>query len=149
MKVKKNGTVSLERDEVRIGNFFVKVEKDHIKIQDLNSMFTHRIRKHMAISTWIENMLEAGDGGKKSLETYVTVMWSVFSPAPDEEYMTDLVNAATATLQRHPEWYGMKKNPTEKDDEEALRAVKEMKEFEDEIKEKMKDEKTKKSSSKK
>ena len=143
MKVMKDGTVKAEKGEVRIGNFFVKSEAEHFKIQDINAMFSHRIRKRStAAGVWMENMLQLGEGGKESLRAYITVMWSVFSPAPDDDYMKDLVNAATETLKRHPDWYGLKKDATEKDDEEALKAVEEMKQFEEEVKEKLGDEDT-------
>ena len=139
MKVsKKTGKVKLEANEVRVGNFFVKCEEEHIKLTDLNGVFSFRAHRNVPIGIWLENIwsraMNADEGAINTLKTYIATMWSVFSVAPDDEYISDALQMANAALNRHPEWYGVKKDVTEEEDAEAIEEVKEMKEFEEEIK---------------
>lgn len=132
----KTGKVKLEPDEIRVGNFFVKREVSHIKIQDLNGVFSFRANRRMAIGVWLENMWDAArtdEGALGSLKTYIATMWSVFSVVPDDGYVKDALEMAHAALDRHPEWYGIKKDATPEEDAEALKEVQEMKEFEEEV----------------
>lgn len=132
----KTGKVKLEPDEIRVGNFFVKREDSHIKIQDLNGVFSFRANRRMAIGIWLENMWDAArgdEGALGSLKTYIATMWSVFSVVPDDGYVKDALKMAGEALDRHPDWYGIKKDATPEEDAEALKDVKEMKEFEEEV----------------
>ena len=139
MKVsKKTGKVKLEQNEVRVGNFFVKCEDDHLKIQDLNGVFSFRASRRVAIGIWLENVWSRamnGDGDALStLKTYVATMWSVFSVAPDDDYIADALRMAGDALGRHPEWYGIKADAAREEDSEAADDVRGMKEFEDGLK---------------
>lgn len=137
MKVGKDGKVKLEKGEVRIGNFFVKLENDHIKIQDLNSCFTFRVWTRLPIGIWLSNMYDGAISGNKgaveTLKVYISTMWSVFSVAPDDVYIKDALAMAQSALERHPDWYGAKKDATPEEEEDALKEVKEAAEFEDEM----------------
>ena len=136
MKVTKKGTVKLEKGEVRIGNFFVKDEENHIKLQDLNGVFSHRIDKRMVIGIWIANMLELGKEDPAyldSIKTYIGAMWSIFSVVPDNDFVTEAIKGANECMQRHPEWYGVKLDATPEEDAEALEEVKELTELEEDI----------------
>ena len=139
MKVsKKTGKVKLESDEVRVGNFFVKREDDHMKIQDLNGVFSFRASRRIAVGIWLENIwsraMNGDEGAVNTLKTYIATMWSVFSVAPDDEYISDALEMAGSALHRHPGWYGIDESPTPEDDAEAVEEVREMKEFEAELK---------------
>lgn len=138
MKIKKDGTAKLERDEIRIGNFFVKRENEHMKIEDLNGVFSFRAYNRIPIGIWLENIWERAKKGESvsesTLKTYIATMWSVFSVAPDDDYIKDMLQSADAALNRHPDWYGIKVDGTDEEHEEALREVKEMKQFEEEVK---------------
>jgi len=129
----KNGKVKLEKGEVRIGNYFVKAEPEFIKIQDLNCVFTHRIGKKTAVGIWVTNMLKQGDGGEKSLLTYIGTLWSVFSPAPDNEYVEALLNAASECLNRHPDWYGIKTDVTDEEDAKIIEEERDLAEFVEQV----------------
>jgi len=141
MRVTKKGNVKLEADEVRVGNFFVKREDEHIKIQDINAIFSHRVNRRMPIGVWLENMWErahhGGDGDRdaatRTLHAYIATMWSFFSVAPDDEFVNDALSVSRAALERHPEWYGVKRDATPEEDAEAAKEVREMKEFEEEV----------------
>ena len=130
MKVTKEGKVKLERGEFRIGNFFVKdeVDTEHFKVSDLNSCFTLRVWKRLPLGVWMQNMVERGDAGKESLKAWIALMWSILSVAPDEEFAKDLLGATKANLARHEDLYRLKG-----DDDESLKAVEEMTEFEAEM----------------
>ena len=135
MKVNKKGEPKLEKGEVRIGNFFVKEEPEHIKIQDLNTVFTHRIRKETAIGIWVGNMLKQGEGGLASLRTYIGTLWSVFSPAPDNEFIEALLKDTSECIHRHPEWYGGKKEEvSDEEDQKIIEEQREMAEFVEQVK---------------
>jgi len=138
MKVTKDGNVKLEAYEIRIGNFFVKKERDHIKIQDINAVFSYRANTRMPIGIWLENMwdgVKKGESGAEvTLKTYIAMMWSFFSVAPDNDFVKDVLRITEDALNRHPDWYGIKKDATAEEDAEAAREVKEMREFEDEVK---------------
>lgn len=134
MKIKENGTIKLEKNDTRIGNFVLTIEENHVKVQDINQCFSLRFLKRMPTGIWLENLAQQGEEGRDSIKTYIAVMWSVLSVAPDNEYMKDLITAAQEGLARHPDWYGQKENPTDEDDEDAVQEVKEMMEFEEEVK---------------
>lgn len=133
MKVTKDGKVKLEKGEVRIGNFFVRDEgeNEHIKVVDLNSCFTIRVGKRMPLGIWLDNVLKMGDGGRESIRTYISVMWSLLSVAPDQEFVKDVLDVSERALRRHPDWYGF---DPDGDDASATEEVREMTEFEEEVK---------------
>lgn len=107
MKVK-DGKIKLEKNDYRVDNFVLSVEKQHIKVQDLNQCFTLRFLKRMPIGIWLDSLIKRGDEGVDSLKTYIAVIWSSLSPVPDSEYMQSLIDSAKACIGRHPEWYGKK-----------------------------------------
>lgn len=102
----KNGEAKCEKSEIRVGNFFVKVESQHIKIQDLAKCFTLRYSVRVPVGMWLFHLLGMGEEGLDSLKTYIAVLWSMFSVIPDAEYVQDIIAAANGGLERHPEWYG-------------------------------------------
>lgn len=126
MKTDSRGKVKLEKGEIRIGNFFFKEEKYHIKIQDISSMITHRVMKTVAVGLWLKNMLERGEEGYESLSTYAATLFTVSLVAPDQEFVGEALEMANRHMSRHPDWYGFTAAPSESDDAEALNDVKEM-----------------------
>ena len=139
MKVNKKGVAKLEANEVRVGNFFVKRESDQMKICDLNGVFRHSVSRRMPIGIWLEHVWAgASNADEKCLDTlkvYISTMWSFFSVAPDDEFINEALRIAREALERHPDWYGF--NPSDGDEQNRLAAeeVKEMAEFENEVKE--------------
>jgi len=137
----KTKSIKLEQGEVRVGNFFLKRELStaHIKIQDLNSVFSFRVFVRMPIGIWLDNILtayeknetpESRESAEKTLRTYIAVLWSLFSVVPDDEFVNTLVEQTQAALERHPDWYGYKKTDDEAENAEAAEEVKEMAELE-------------------
>lgn len=134
MKVTKNGRVKLDSRDTRVGNFVVTDEPEHIKIQDINSTYHIRISKRMPVGIWLTALLERGESALPTLKTYIAVVWSMLSVAPDDDFVQDIIKATEAALKRHPDWYGIKADATDEEHAEAAREVREMKEFEEEVK---------------
>lgn len=135
MKVTKEGNVKLEKGEVRVGNFFFRDEgeNEHIRVTDLNSCFTIRVLKRMPLGIWLDNMMDLSRTdvkGGDTLKTWAAVMWSLLAVVPDDQFVKELIKSTEDALNRHPDWYGYDKDA---DDDEAIQDVKEMKEFEEEI----------------
>lgn len=137
----KTKSIKLEQGEIRVGNFFIKRElrTGHIKIQDLNSVFSFRVFVRMPIGVWLDNILttyeknetpESRESAEKTLRTYIAVLWSLFSVVPDDELVNVLVDQTHAAINRHPDWYGYNKTDDEAANAEAAQEVKEMAEFE-------------------
>ena len=139
MKIsKKTGKIRLEQNEVRVGNFFVRRDDLQMKITDLNGVFHHAVNRRMPIGIWLENIWSRAyhgeEGAVETLQTYIASMWSLFSVAPDNEFITDVIKTAKDALERHPDWYGIKTDATDEENDEAVKEVMEMKEFEEEMK---------------
>lgn len=134
MKVSRKNTVKLERGERRIGNFFFKEENEHIKIQDLNSVFSLRIAKRMPVGIWLDNMLKRGFDAEESLHIWAGALWSLLSPAPDQRFVEDMISISRGALDRHPDWYGEKADATDEEQDDALRGEKELEQFEEDMK---------------
>lgn len=135
MKTTKEGKIKLEKGEMRVGNFFIRDEgeNEHIRVTDLNSCFTIRVLKRMPLGIWLDNMMDmarADENAVNTIKTWSAVMWSLLSVVPDDDFVRELIKSTEAALNRHPEWYGYDKDAN---DDEAIQEVKEMKEFEEEI----------------
>ena len=138
MKIK-NGKAHLEKGEVRIGNFFVKEESEHVKVTDLNAVFSFRVRKAIPVGMFIYQSLEAirkgEDGHTKGMGNYLAVLWALMSTVPDGEFLETAYLACEDCMKRHPEVYGLKAGePTEEDEKKAEGEIKEMMQFEEEVK---------------
>lgn len=143
MKIKNNKPI-LEKGEVRIGNFFIKEEKEHVKVADLNAVFSFRARKDIPIGQFIFQTLEevrkGEDGCRKGMANYLSVLWALMATIPDGEFLETTYLACEDCMKRHPEAYGMPKGePTEDEQQEVEGEMKEMAQFEEEIKNKAED----------
>jgi len=141
MKIKKDGNVCLDEKDTRVGNFVFTEEEEHVKAQDIGRMFVVRLSKRLPIGIWLSNIIGMASDGLVTLKTWVATIWTVLSVAPDNDYIRDLMNAAEACLNRHKDWYGIKDGATEEDDAKAVEEMKEMSEFEDDVKKALEKEK--------
>jgi hypothetical protein len=141
MKIKKDGNVCLDEKDTRVGNFVFTEEEEHVKAQDIGRMFVVRLSKRLPIGIWLSNIIGMASDGLVTLKTWVATIWTVLSVAPDNDYIRDLMNAAEACLNRHKDWYGIKDDATEEDDAKAVEEMKEMSEFEDDVKKALEKEK--------
>jgi len=138
MKVSKNGMAKLEAGEVRVANFFFKKEKGHIKVQDINSMFSFRVSTSLSVGMWLMAALKRKD--EDTLHIYAATMMTLLMCVPDDDYIKDVGDAVNAAIHRHPDYYGV--DATEKSDaeqEEIVEGEKEKAEFVEQVKEMEKD----------
>lgn len=137
MKLLKDGQIKLDAGEKRVGNFIIKEETAHIKIQDINGIVTHRVEKSMAIGQFLKviyDKFERDDAIRNTLENYVAFLYSISCVIPDVEFLKASYESTKECIERHPELYGQPAVPqTDEADAEALRAIKEEKEFEAEV----------------
>lgn len=129
----------------RVGNFIISEEETHIKIQDIQGVFSHRVSKIVPIGMFLKQSLDKLSDEKVAagLHAYITVLWNVSCCIPDNDYLVTINEAAKTCLERHPEAYGVKspEGQTKEDDEQALQAIKEDEQVRKEIIEKVADEK--------
>lgn len=135
MKIK-NGKIKLEPGEKRIGNFVIKDEKEHMKLFDINQVFTHRARKDVPIGMFLEDAYKTLDDEKvkNGLGNWIAVIFTAFSVVPDMKFLEEVYAASEACMKRQPEAYGMTPDGTDAENDEAAKEVKEMMEFEQEVK---------------
>ena len=134
----KNGKVKLDACERRVGNFIIRDENEHVKVSDLNQLFTHRASKRTPIGMFLKQCFDAlasDESTGKGLGNWLAVIFTAFSVVPDPEWLTDVYSASEACMKRHPEAYGYPAGePTEEEDAAAVQEVKEMMEFEEQVK---------------
>lgn len=131
------GKIKLDKGEKRVGNFVIKNEDAHIKIQDINALFSHRVSKGIAAGQFLMMLYEKFEGDdaiRSTLANYVAFIWSISCCIPDADFLKDAYEITKACMERHPELYGQPATPQDDAaDMEALRAIKEEKEFEAQV----------------
>lgn len=136
MKIRKNGTIKLESNEFRFGNFVIRREPGHMCIFDIGSMVFFRVSRDFIVGKLLEIMYgEAENGGPtRTLENYTAMIYTIASTVPDVDFMKGISVLCGECMSRHADLYGVKKDATEAEDAEAVKEVREMKEFEEEVK---------------
>lgn len=138
MKVLKDNKLRLDKNERRIGNFVIRDEDHHIKVMDINQLFTHRASKQTPVGLFLKQAfddLTAGDERTgRGLGNWLAVIFTAFSVVPDVEWLNAAMDASEACMKRHPEAYGMRPDGTDAENDEAAREVQEMMRFEEEVK---------------
>lgn len=132
----KNGRIKLDPGEKRIGNFIVKEEKEHMKVMDIGQVFTHRAGRRTPVGMFLKAAFDDLSDGKThaGVGNWLAVMFAAFATVPDAEFLTDVYAASEACMRRHPEAYGMPKDAgTERENAEAEREMREMMEFERDV----------------
>ena len=137
MKVTKDNRLKLDSNERRIGNFVIRDEESHMKVMDINQIFTHRASKRTPVGAFLKGSYDAlakdeitGIG----LKNWLSAIFTVFSVVPDKEFLENVVEQSKACMLRHPDAYGLTPDGTDAEHDEAAKEVKEMVEFEEEVK---------------
>lgn len=140
MKVKRDNTIKLDANEKRVGNFVVRDEDTHMKVMDIGQVFTHRADKRTPVGMFLESCyknLATDESTGKGLANWMAVMFTAFSVVPDVDFLTAVMDASKACMERHPEAYGMpKQDVTDEEDARIIQEEREIAEFEEEVKEK-------------
>lgn len=140
MKVLKD-KIKLDANEQRVGNFVIRDEESHMKVMDINSLFTHRAAKGVPVGMFLKQLYDGIKGGGSDgngLHNWLAVIFAVFSCIPDQEYLENIFKETEACMKRHPDCYGVKLDGTDEEDAAAVREVKEMMDFEGEVNEMVK-----------
>lgn len=122
MKITKQGTIKLNKNDLRTGNFVWSKEKSHIVVQDINTLFKLRISKNIAVGQLMEIAID--DKKTEWLHIYASIMFGVCCTVPDNEYLEELISLAEKCTERNKSIYYKE----EETDEEALQRVKEVQE---------------------
>ena len=124
MKINKDGKIKLEKDEIRVGNFFAKRESGHIRLTDIHGVFSVRFSTRIPAGAWLDALM-LGKGTEESLKAYVATLWSALSVVPDQAFLDSLFRAVKDCLERHRDWYGA----AEGGDAEDAKALAQVEEF--------------------
>lgn len=145
MRVNKRGEAVCEKGEVRVGNFFVKVESTGmVKISDLSGLVTHRVSGDLPVGVLLADAVSGvKDGEDKAsdfLHLYASVVYlfSTVVPMVDKDSGFNFWTEAHAFLERAADaskaLYGVKEEPSDEEDAESLEGVKDALAVEEEIK---------------
>ena len=137
MKIRKDNTFKLGSDEKRVGNFILKKESSHMKLYDINEVFTHRMRRNIPIGMFLEDAwdhLPKDQTVMKGVGNYIAMLWTVFSAVPDVQFLTEVHRAAVDCMERHPEAYGvLDGDVSDERDAEIIREEKELEQFREDV----------------
>ena len=126
MRISKDGRLTLTKNDRRVGNFVYSNHADRVAFSDINLT----VRTSVSKRTLAGRMLaEAVEGGMDTfLHNYAGFLYYVNGIAPDREFLEDVMRAAGACLERHPELYGGA-GATDAEDAEVTRGERELVEF--------------------
>lgn len=138
MRILKDNKLRLDKNERRIGNFVIRNEENHVKVMDINQVFTHRADKRVPVGMFLAQCYEAlekDESTGRGLGNWLAVIFTAFSVVPDVQWLEEVMKASTDCMTRHPEAYGATPGEgSDAENEQAAQEVREMTEFEDEIK---------------
>lgn len=136
MKVSKTGKLRLDANERRIGNFVLRKDEEYMKVCDIGRIFIYSVRRDVPAGMFLAQCYDdfKDEETTKGIGNYIAVLWTFFSAVPDAQFLQDSYDAAYGCIKRHPEAYGFQAGEVTDDaDAEALQAVREMTEFEEEV----------------
>lgn len=113
--------------DIRIGNFIFHKEEGYVKIADTAGMMSHRISVLIPKGRLLAEAIEQAkstEGAKKFLESYSVVMFNVLGCVIDNQFLTELNEAAHKAVNRHKDLYGIKDDIDKKEDDIILGEVK-------------------------
>jgi len=122
MKITKQGTIKLNKNDLRTGNFVWSKEKSHIVVQDINTLFKLRISKNIAVGQLMEIAID--EKNTDWLHTYSAVIFQVLCTIPNKKYFEDILIVSNKCIDENKHLY-YKEGET---DDEALQRVKEVQE---------------------
>lgn len=135
MKIK-DGKIKLDKRDVRVGNFIFTREPEHIKVQDISGMVS--CRYHMGGLKWkyLNLLLEESQKNFKFLQNEAVLMSNFLLVVPDMEFYEEVNKAIIDCINRHPNFYDIKEDISQKEDDKILTEEKTLYEAMEEVKEK-------------
>lgn len=131
MKYGKDGELILTKNDYRVGNFVYSNYSDHVAFSDINRTVQTKVSKRTLVGRMLEEAIKSKNGN--FLHNYAGVLYYLNGIAPDRQFIEEAFKAAESCLKRHPDLYGMKDDITDKEDAEVIQEEKDLREFEDDV----------------
>ena len=124
----------INKGDRRVGNFVYHLEKNAVKVSDINGIVSHRISTFTPKGQFVAMAVEQKDK-EDWLMAYAVTVFNVLCAVPDATYMEELNKSAKECVERHPDIYGVKPNIDESEDDKILENEKEVHEAVETLKE--------------
>lgn len=101
MKIRKDGTLALQKGERRAGNFVVALQETHVRVTAVSGVFSMRIARHIQMGTMLAEAHASAD--ERTLHLLCSWLFKVGCIVPDTQAMaavTEIYNIMPARMQR-------------------------------------------------
>lgn len=101
MRIRKDGTLALQKGERRAGNFVVALQDTHVRITAVSGAFSIRIALHIQMGAMLAEAYASSD--EKTLHLLCSWLFKVGCIVPDTQAMaavTEIYNVMPARMQR-------------------------------------------------
>lgn len=101
MRIRKDGTLALQKGERRAGNFVVALQETHVRITAVSGVFSMRIARHIQMGAMLAEAYASGD--EKTLHLLCSWLFKVGCIVPDTQAMaavTEIYNIMPARMRR-------------------------------------------------
>ena len=115
----------INKGDRRVGNFVYHLERDAVKVSDINGIVSHRISTFTPKGQFVAMAVEQKDK-EDWLMAYAVTVFNVLSCVPDATFMEELNKSAKDCIERHPDIYGIKKDISKEEDDKVVADQKEL-----------------------
>lgn len=129
-----NRRFKISRGDRRVGNFVYHLEKDAVKVSDINSMVSHRISTFTPKGQMVAMAVEQKDK-EDWLMAYAVTVFNVLSCIPDATFMEELNRSTVECIDRHPEIYNIKRDIDKAEDDAIVDNERDLHRVAEELKE--------------
>lgn len=101
MKIRKDGTLALQKGERRAGNFVVALQETHVRVTAVSGVFSMRIARHIQMGAMLAEAYASSD--EKTLHLLCAWLFKVGCIVSDTQAMaavTEIYNIMPARMQR-------------------------------------------------
>lgn len=137
MKVSKDGKLSLNSKDHRVGNFVWTDYTDYIAFSDISRTIQTKVSKRTFVGQMLENAIRGRNDN--FLHNYAGVLYYLNGIAPDAQFIREAFKAAQDCIVRNPDLYGSEVVSDERD-AEIIREQQELRQFEDDVRKLQEDE---------
>lgn len=134
MKIKSDGKVKLDKFDMRVGNFVVRLEKERIRFSDIGNLAVHSVDRRTAkgeVMSMLYEQAREDEHAKELLQNYCAVMFNTILTVPfnttQEDgfiYMAELQKLNEECIRRGKAVYGVEENPSEDKEKADMEAAK-------------------------
>lgn len=130
MKVSKEGKVVITKADHRVGNFVWSNYSEYVAFSDINRTIQTKVSKRTLVGQMLENAIR--EKSDNFLHNYGGILYYLNGVVPDQQFIEEVFKSTQDCLERHPELYG-KADVTDEEDAKIIQEEKELKEFEEEV----------------